>query len=405
MDIRISWRNLWRNPRRALISISALTAGTIALIFVHALWNGFTVDVVDGVTGLGEGEVKAHAPGYLGDRSIYKTIEDPEALLAAAREHGFDAAPRSIGYGLVARGAKSAGVQIVGADPAAERTLGDLAGHLKEGQFLSAQADRKLVLGIKLAKSIEAKTGDELVIVVQAADGSTSNELYQVGGIFDSVGDSLDRSGIYMHIGDFEPLFAMDGKVHEIAFNSHGRLEPGRVAEILRPAAGTAVISTWRQLYPALASMVEMIIAMIIIVQTFFYMAAALGVMNTMLMATYERIPEFGVMKALGCSPLRIVGEVALEAWLLGMVGCAIGAVIGSSLAIYTGIHGIDVSGLMEQAISVAGIAFDNEWHPVLEAKAVWHAVAVMCGVVILSAVYPAVKAARTDPVKAMSHV
>ncbi len=404
MDIRISWRNLWRNPRRAAISVSALTAGTVALIFVHALWNGFTYDIIHSVTGLGEGEVKAHAPGYLGDRSIYKSIDDPKPLLDAARDNGIDAAPRSIGYGLIAKGAKSSGIQIIGADPAAERALGDLPTHLKEGEFLSAQADRNLVIGIKLSKSLEAKIGDELVVVVQAADGSTSNELYHVGGIFDSVGESLDRSGVYMHIDDFEPLFAMGGRVQEIVFNSHSRLDPDQVASLLKPAAGTAEVKTWRQLFPALKSMVDLMVTMIAIVQTFFYIAAALGVMNTMLMATFERIPEFGVMKALGCSPLRIVGEVALEAWLLGMVGCAIGAVLGCGLAIFCGIHGIDMSGFMETA-SVEGLAFSSHWHPVLEARAVYHAAVIMCIVVIVSAIYPAVKAARTDPVKAMSHV
>jgi ABC-type lipoprotein release transport system permease subunit len=149
---------------------------------------------VSNATNLVVGEVQVHAQGYLADHSIYKALHEPDLILRAAKQKDVAAAPRRYGYGLVAVGTKSAGARFWGVEPAAERITFDLAHHLQEGRFLSETTQRGVVLGQKLARSLQAQIGSEIVVVVQAADGSLGNDLYTVTGILKAAGDSIDRN-------------------------------------------------------------------------------------------------------------------------------------------------------------------------------------------------------------------
>jgi ABC-type antimicrobial peptide transport system permease subunit len=135
-----------------------------------------------------------------------------------------------------------------------------------------------------------------------------------------------------------------------------------------------------------------------------FLVAAGLGVMNTMLMATYERTREFGVLKALGTSPWRIVRDVAVEALVLAVVGTALGAAVGAAGALVLERHGIDTSALAG-GVSIAGVAFDPVWRAALRAGALPAPVVAMWAVSVVASLYPAVLAARLEPVRAMQHV
>ena len=135
-----------------------------------------------------------------------------------------------------------------------------------------------------------------------------------------------------------------------------------------------------------------------------FFLAAGLGVMNTMLMAIFERRREFGVLKALGTSPLQIVRDVALEALLLGLFSTILGALLGVAGAIYLRDVGLDLSMVRggEIPLAFAGVAFDPVWRGVLDLGVVLKPLVGMWVICVLAAIYPAAKAARLDPVRAM---
>jgi ABC-type lipoprotein release transport system permease subunit len=400
--LRLAWRNLWRNGRRTAITLAMVATSTAVLLVMRALMQGLLQDAVRNATDLRVGEVQAHAPEWLADRSFYRALPDPDATLATARAAGVAAAPRSYGYGLAARGVKSAGALFWGVDPAAERDAFELARHVARGGFLGGPADGGVVLGRTLARSLDAGVGDEVVVVVQAADGSLGNELLTVRGVLEAVDEATDRSAALVHRADFDALFVGGGRVHEIAFNSRGRVPLEAVAALAAAAAPGQDVRTWRQLLPALSDMLAMMDAWLWIFGTIFFLAAGLGVMNTMLMATHERVHEFGLQKALGSSPWRIVRDVAAEALTLGVVGTAAGAAFGAAAAAWLRGHGIDTSALAG-GIQVAGVAFDPVWRaaPVGAADVVGPVVATWA-VAVLAALYPASIAARLDPVVAM---
>ena len=158
------------------------------------------------------------------------------------------------------------------------------------------------------------------------------------------------------------------------------------------------------ELLPALADMVGIMDAAIAIFGAIFFLAAGLGIMNTMLMATFDRIKEFGVLKAIGTSPLRIVGGMAAEAFILTLVASVLGLIIGLAGTTYFQEVGIDTS-IFAGGFSFSGIAWDPVWRAVINVKIVAVPIVVMCVICTLASLYPAIIAARLDPVRAIHHV
>jgi ABC-type lipoprotein release transport system permease subunit len=405
--LRYAWRNIWRNPRRTLITVTAISLNVAILITSYGLMDGMMKHMVSNATNLVVGEVQIHAPKYLVDHSMYKDLKDPAGILERLRFHGIQGAARSYGYGLVACGNKSAGALFWGVDPAMEKKNFDLADHVAFGQYLGSEPKREMVVGRKLARSLNAGIGSEIVVVVQAADGSLGNDLFTVTGILKAAGDGIDRDAAIIHRKDFQELFVSGGRIHEIALNSRGAFPLDRLMEVAAKAAPHTEVKSWRQLVPALSDMVNFFDAGMWLFGMIFFLAAALGVMNTMLMSTFERIREFGILKALGTSPWRILGDVASEAFVLSLVSTLIGGIIGVGLSLFFMNKGLDTRLFVpgDAAVSVSGIAFDPVWRATITLKTVLSPVLMMWVISLIASLYPAAIAARLDPVKAMTRV
>ncbi len=395
--LQYGWRNLWRNTRRTYITLAAVTLSTAILIASYGLMK----HAVSNATNLVVGEVQVHAPGYRADHSIYKALTEPDLILRAAKQKNVAAAPRRYGYGLVAAGTKSAGARFWGVEPASERTTFDLAQHLDQGRFLSETPQRGVVLGQKLARSLQAQIGSEIVVVVQAADGSLGNDLYTVTGILKSAGDSIDRNAALIHATDFVELFVSGERIHEVALNARGMMSLEILTTLLSIAAPEEEVKSWRQLMPEVSDMVNLFDAFIWIFGLIFLLAAGMGVMNTMLMATYERIREFGILKALGATPWRIIRDVAAEALVLAALGAVLGTILGLAGSYYLQEVGLDLS-IFAGTYSVGGVAFDPIWRATISPKMVFIPVVLMLIISLVACLYPAALAARLDPVKAI---
>jgi ABC-type lipoprotein release transport system permease subunit len=367
--LRLGWRNLWRNKGRTAITLGAISLATAILVITDALLKGMVVHMVRNATDLVVGEAQAHAPGYLKDRSLYKEVEEASDL--------------------VALGTKSAGAMFWGVSPVLEQEVSDLAEHLQAGSFVGQAGERRMLLGRKLARSLHAELGSEVVVVVQAADGSLGNELFVVGGILEAVGENLDRSGALIHERDFDELFVTGGRVHEIAFNTRGRMPLVDLEALLEEVAPRAEIKSWRELLPIVSDMANMIGGVIWILGGIFFLAAGLGVLNTLLMAGHERVPEFGVLKAIGTSPMRIIGDVAAEACVLGCLGTSIGGIIGAVGGRIFETRGIDTSALAGAEVSIGGVVWDPVWRAVLTPESVVLPVILMWVVCLVASLYP----------------
>ena len=310
---------------------------------------------------------------------------------------------RSYGYGLISSGTKSAGTQFWGVEPELELKYFDFAKHIDQGGFLNNSSSNKIVLGNKLALSLAAEVGSELVVFVQGADGSLGNELFYVSGILKNVADNIDRSAAIILKDDFNILFSADNMIHEIALNSKGNFTAEEIQNLISAEIKNVEIDTWKQLMPTISLMTEkMSVFMRVLFSSIFTIAAGLGVMNTMIMSTYDRMREFGIIRAIGATPWRIIRQVSLEAIILTFIASIIGTIVGLSVALYFQKYGFDVTG--QGNLSIGGVVMDPIWKSSVSLGIVLLPIALMMLISTISSLYPASIAARIKPVEAIHY-
>jgi ABC-type lipoprotein release transport system permease subunit len=401
--IEVSWRNLWRNRARTNVTITAVALCIAILIIFQSMIVGLIEKAVFNTTNLVIGEVQIHANGYLNDKSLYKDLKNTEKIKSIAKKNDIGLVERSYGFGLISSGTKSAGTQFWGVNPEPELMHFDFAKHINQGTFLSSSSSNKIVLGNKLALSVAAEVGTELVVFVQGADGSLGNELFYVSGILKNVADNIDRSAAIILIDDFNILFSSNNMIHEIALNSKGNFEAEEIQNLMSAELKNVEIDTWKQLMPTISMMTEkMSVFMRTLFSLIFTIAAGLGVMNTMIMSTYDRMKEFGIIRAIGATPWRIIRQVTLEAIILTSIASIIGTIVGLSVALYFQKYGFDVSG--QGNLSFGGVVMDPIWKSSVSLGIILLPIGLMMLTSILSSLYPASIAARIKPVEAIHY-
>ena len=400
----MAWRNLWRNPRRTLITVFSMSFGLTMMIVSYSLMEGMFDQMVRYATLLGSGHIQVHHPLYLEDRSLYETIEDPGMVLDAIARAGVGpASPRSFATALISSGPQSAGGMLRGIDPSSEVNVTEMHRHLERGSFLSPMGTGEVVLGRNLAKTLSVGPGDEIIVLTQAADGSLGNDIYPVSGVLMSVGEAVDRGGVIMNIMDLDRLLVLNGRVHEVAvrLDSPGRLEEGTGAVSQALNSSSLEVKNWRKLFPELDEYLRLSDTSTWIVLVIIFAVASLGIMNTQLMALFERTREIGVMRALGLGPLSVAVLVFLETLFLTLFAAGAGGIAGALWSARLQSHGWDLRSV-GGSFAFVGVTFDPYLKATLTVQAVTESIAIMIVVAMVATIYPLFRSTRITPVDAI---
>jgi ABC-type lipoprotein release transport system permease subunit len=399
---KMAWRNVWRNRRRTIVTVAAMSLALLSMIIYAGLIEGYLKGMERNVLDLEMGDIQVFAPDYRTDPSLHKRIEKPDALLGELDHAGYRASARLLGAGLAAAGDTSAGVMFYGIDIERDARVSEICEHVAEGAWLDRADPSAVVIGRRLARILGIGLDDEIVVLSQAADGSMANELYRVRGVLKTISDVVDRAGIFMLASTYRELMVVPDGAHQITVRHPEGVELDHAAATVSEIAGELDVKTWRQLMPTLASMIDSMRAISFVMYFITYVAIGIVILNAMLMAVFERIREFGVLKAIGTGPAGVLGLILTES----AIQTALAVVVGGALSIpslwYLTTKGIDLSGFGD--MSLAGIAFDPVWRTVVNVHTFTGPVVMMVVVVMLAVLYPALKAAFIRPVTAMRH-
>ncbi len=398
---RVAFRNIFRQKRRSLLTFLTILFGFVLSSVAIGVTLGTFNSVVDSFTRTNLGHIQIHEKDYLDRPALYRTVDDVTQIsrLLAGLPEVEAWAPRCYAAGLASLGDKTSGVQVVGIDPERENGASRFNKKIKEGRVFRPDSSKEVILGSGLAKYLKARLDDEVVIVSQAADGSIANDAYRLVGLLDSGNVESDRVAFYLPIKSAQELFVLDGKAHEIIIVAR-RLDradalAGRITQDLQ-SPGLS-IQTWKEFartfyqYMMRDRRNHQTMTYIIL------MIAAIGVLNTILMAVLERRREYGILKAVGTKPRHIFALILLEANLLALLAVAAGSVLALALNGYLSVHGLKYG----QDVTFAGMELSTVYSSLnLEVFAI-PALTILL-FTSLVAFFPALKASRLDPARTM---
>ncbi len=414
--LQLAWRNLWRNPQRTFITMSAIAFGYVMLLFVACLMAGLRWQMIENGTCLVMSQIQVHAPGYYPSRSIQKTLggrqgTDVSAMLATvtADRRIYAAAPRVYGYGLLSAAHRSAGVELMGVVPGQEPKITVLNSQITKGSYLAAQTPKGLDIGDKLASTIGIGLGSEIVLLTQAADGSIGNDVYTVVGIFHSGLDAVDRGLVLMPLSSLQDLLHLaPARIHEVGI----KLNDITAANTVATALDLRLVKTipvqamgWPALAPELANYVQFNHGITFVLFVIFFLLAVIGIMNTMLMAVFERTRELGMLMALGMRPVQVIALIMTEAAGLAVASLVVGGALGVPVLWYLQERGLDLGGATSGVISLAGVVVGSLWYGRQDFPAYGQAALGLAVTALVSALYPAWRAAHSRPTEAIRKV
>jgi len=400
---RMGWRNVWRNRRRSIVTIAAMTLALWVMVLYSGMLVGYFRGMERNVLDLELGDIQIFASGYLEKPSLYTAIVRPEALLLTLDQAGFRSSARLLGGGLAAAGDNSAGVSLRGVDIERDAEGSRVGAWVAKGSWLD-DADRKGVgIGRRLSKTLTVAPGDELVVLSQAADGSLATDLYTVRGVLKGISDGGDRSTVFMTEETFRELMVFPAGAHQVIVRKPTTVQIDAAAARVRGLAPDLDVKSWRELIPVIATMLDSGQQMMYIVFFIMYLAVGILILNAMLMAVFERIREFGVLKALGVGPLRVFGLILIESAVQTGIAMVIGLTLSLPCMWYLSTRGIDTGEM--GGMSIMGVAMDPIWYGVYTPESVVGPVFMLVLIVMLAILYPALKAAWIRPVRAMHHL
>ncbi|GMR21108.1 MAG: hypothetical protein BMS9Abin36_1707 [Gammaproteobacteria bacterium] len=404
--LKLAYRNVWRNKRRSLITLSAITVGLAALIFVWGFIDGMNEQTIENSTSYLTGHIKIHKAGFHDEKTLHMSTAHDLVLQQrlASSADVIAIAPRIEDKAMLSGTDEARGVKVIGVDPRLEPKVTTIAKAIIDGRYLQVNDVNRIILGDKLAGRAGLKVGDEAVLVTQARDGSLAADRFQVVGLFDSGIDMIDASHVFIPLSAAQELYSLWGQITEWALRVSNRQRADGIAGQLRTVTGTDFeVLAWKQLLPEMVQMIRFHEVMSYIIVFIVFVIVTVGVANTILMAVKERTREFGIILALGTSQLQVIQLVLFESLILGAIGLLLGNLIGLFITSYFGNTGIDLTEYTLAMETMPGLS--GNVYPLIRLDHVLLVSVVTFSISVLPALYPAWQVSRLQPVEAIRGV
>jgi len=403
--IKIAWRNIARNKFRSLITITAVSAGLGALIFLRAFVQGGDYQMIENYTDLVSGHLQVHMQGFQKKMGLERSISNPADIekIISSDPGVSSCAKRIKEYVLISSAEHSSGTLLEGIEPSREKTITSLHKHIRRGEFLSDGKNDQVVLGKELFEILQVELGEKVVIMAQAADGSLAAAAFRVCGVLDTGTEDIDKGLALITLKGAQDLFVLGDKISEVGIRLNDVYMVDKIAARLKKKIDTKTyeVLTWKEIAPMMMQWVEFDKAFIDIILLVVLFIAGAGILNTILMGVLERVREFGIMLALGTKRRQIVLMVSLESLFLGIIGVLVGVVLGVGISIYFGKQGVNLKGF---ATAFESYYIGSTIYPRLFIREVVSSAAVVLMTSVIVSVYPAWRAASLEPVDAIHH-
>jgi ABC-type lipoprotein release transport system permease subunit len=296
----------------------------------------------------------------------------------------------------------SRGVTLIGVEPGSESRISFVADDITEGRFLESPDDKGLIIGRKLIDTLETGLGKRVVVMTQDPDNEIVDRGFRIVGVFDSNIESYEERMIFVGRGTLQRMLKIGDQVSEIAILGDDYRDVGPLYEQVREAADAgSEVKAWYELDAYLGTMLDVMDGFVLVWVVVIFLALSFGLVNTLVMAVFERIREIGLMLALGMQPRMILGQIVAESLFLLIMGLAIGNLLAViSVELLKG--GIDIS-IVAEGMEMFGAS--SMLYPELSANDLITANVIVLVLGLLASLSPAWRASRYEPIEAITKV
>jgi ABC-type lipoprotein release transport system permease subunit len=271
-----------------------------------------------------------------------------------------------------------------------------------EGRFLEGVDDNGVVIGVGLADILETEVGKRIVIMSQDPDNEIADRGFRIVGLFKSKLEAYEKTMVFAGKATAQRMLKVDGRVNEIVVMGSDYRNVDSVLQQTRALTDDGVeVLPWYEVDTYLGSMLSVMDGFVLVWMIVIFLALSFGLVNTLVMAVFERVREIGLMLALGMRPSSILGQIIVESILLLVLGLVFGNVL-AWLTIIPLQSGIDIS-IVAEGMEMFGAA--SVLYPEMTMNDVVLANIVVLTLGFLASLSPAWRASRYDPIEAITKV
>lgn len=348
--IKIAWRNIWRNPLRSSVVITAIALGLWAGLFVMSLVLGLNEQRMNGAINYYLSHLQIHHPQYLETPKLKHSLQDNATALDYLKKDSRIKAfsERTCITGMVANSNGSYGVQILGIQPEKEKTTTVISANLDEGTYFENSSKNNILIGKKLAEKLKLKLKSKLVLTFQDLDQNMVSLLFKVSGIYKTTSSAFEETTLFVHQKDLAAQLGQSIPPHELVAVCNSIADADAVKKDLQKSLPNDQVQTWLDIAPELGYAQKMMSEVVYIFMLIILIALSFSIVNTMLMAVLERKKELAMLRAIGMNRRNLFLMIAFETVFIAMVAAPIG-IFGAYLTIsYFSAQGIDLSMIAE---------------------------------------------------------
>ena len=407
MLLTLAWRNLWRQKRRTIITASALALALLLSLVMRSIQEGSYSANIENIARLSTGLIQLQHPLFEENKSINKLLPGSLEFINEVNNnpHIQTVLPRINSFALAAYGTNSKGVMIIGIMPDAENSYSQLADKLIAGSYLTEADNRakstKVLITQGLAKQLEVKLGDEVILYGQGYHGQTAAGIYHVQGILQFAMKELNNQLIYMPLKTAQQFYGTGDQVTSWVLHTRSAALIGETVRDLQAFYQHRVkVRDWTELLPDVAQQVQLDRAGGLFLMYLLYGIVGFALFATLLMMTLERQREFAVMLATGMKRSKLLKLLTIESLFIALLGLTVGLLITLPIIVYLSFYPIQLSG------ETAKLMLEMGYLPVipvlLEPYLFLHQVIIVLFLLLLSLVYPLWSIYKLDIVKAL---
>ena len=405
MIFKIAWRNIYRNKKRTLITVTSIFAALFLIILMRALQFGFYDNIIKTVVESYAGYVEVHAEGYWDNQSLDNSMEVDQKLIndISSVEGVENIVQRLQTFSLISMGEKTKGGVINGVDISDEQKITDWNKKMVSGSF--DLGENEIIVGKGIAEYFDIRENDTLILYGQGYRGMMAAGKYSVKGVIDLKNPDLNKLGIFMTIESARNYVSSEEiSTHIIIDKEQYYDEEKIVKDLSQILSKDYEIMTWKKTLPEIEQTITADSAGGLIMAFILYIIVVFGMFGTVLMMTEERKYEFGVLISIGMSRIRLFRIILIETIILSMIGVLLAIILTYPISYYFNLNPIDMAALMGEGADQ--MMEDLGFSPLAPMSISWdiplsHALVIFIFSLLIS-IYPAIKILNLNPVKSM---